>query len=301
MPCVWRTLDLLDLSRVPYVLYGVEYIDLVTLAWEDDCPFKGHHACVAIPKSMSPIRALTDDSPYLTWVVRPMFCMAMGWVEAAGMGALVIRAHTVGVSTGGTLSFEPKLGAFAEGPGKASDHIDYAIYRASQTGIRLIVPLTDNYAYFHGGKHDFVDWVDPEMKHRENCVLPLCVQEPEAALCPFYTDRRIIDAFKTYVKRLLTHVNQYTGRALKDEPAIMGWETGNELNGVPANWTLEIADFIKGELEAKQLVFDGIDSERLGGVAKLARAEIEAKSVDCYTDHFYPPNPAMVVRWYGVV
>jgi hypothetical protein len=82
---------------------------------------------------------------------------------------------------------------------------------------------------------------------------------------------------------------------LKDEPAIMGWETGSKLNGVPGNWTVEIADFIKGELEAKQLVSDGIDSERLGGVAKLPLAEIEAKSVDYYTDHFYPLNPAMVV------
>jgi ribosomal protein L34E len=106
-------------------------------------------------------------------------------------------------------------------------------------------------------------------------------------------------------------------------------QTGNELNGVPAAWTNEIADFIKGELGAenafswshsnakprsfdqdrlgtnigggshkrntthcfagaKQLVFDGIDSERLGGVANVSEAELAAKSVDCYTDHFYP-------------
>ena len=70
---------------------------------------------------------------------------------AAGMGALVIRAHTIGVSTGHPLSFEPRFGVFAEGDGLASDHIDYAIYRAGISGIRLIVPLTDNYAYIHGG------------------------------------------------------------------------------------------------------------------------------------------------------
>jgi hypothetical protein len=168
---------------------------------------------------------------------------------AAGMGALVIRAHTVGVSTGHSLSFEPRLGVFAEGEGLASDHIDYAIYRAGISGIRLIVPLTDNYAYFHGGndmpgssdcaacvlltirvchvgKHDFVDWVDPEMEYRANCVLPLCVKEPAARLCPFYTDPRVIGGFKQYIKALLNHVNRYTGVALKEDPAIMGWETG---------------------------------------------------------------------------
>jgi hypothetical protein len=177
---------------------------------------------------------------------------------AVGMGAMAIRAHTVGVSTGdmsGGLAFEPTLANFSEGNGSsfASQHIDYAVYRASQTGVRLIVPLTDNYHYYvcgqpsscfhfwnfshladtllliitrtqHGGKVDFVNWVDPEMEHAENCVLPLCVKEPAASLCPFYTDRRVIAAFKTYITRLLNHVNAYTGRALKDEPAIMGWE-----------------------------------------------------------------------------
>jgi hypothetical protein len=69
----------------------------------------------------------------------------------------------------------------------------------------------------------------------------------------------------------------------------------SELNGVSANWTNHIADFIKLELGAKQLVFDGVDSERLGGVAKLDPVELAAQNVDCYTDHYYPPKPAMVV------
>jgi mannan endo-1,4-beta-mannosidase len=64
------------------------------------------------------------------------------------------------------------------------------------------------------------------MEYRANCVLPLCVKEPEARLCPFYTDSRVIDGFKQYIKALLNHVNRYSGIALKDDPAIMGWETG---------------------------------------------------------------------------
>ena len=64
---------------------------------------------------------------------------------------------------------------------------------------------------------------------------------------------------------------------------------------MPAAWTAEIAAYIKAELGAQQLVLDGIDSERLGGVARLAPDELTADHVDLYTDHFYPPNPAMVV------
>ena len=64
---------------------------------------------------------------------------------------------------------------------------------------------------------------------------------------------------------LLTHVNQYTGVAYKDDPTIMAWETGNELGGwmlnggaPPAAWTLEIAAYIKS-LAPNQLVSDGTD------------------------------------------
>ena len=107
--------------------------------------------------------------------------------------------------------------------------------------------------------------------------------------------RRNWGLLQDYIGRLLNHTNQYTGIALKHEPAILGWETGNELNGVPAAWTAEIAAYIKAELGAQQLVLDGIDSERLGGVAHLAPDELTADHVDLYTDHFYPPKPAMVV------
>jgi len=34
----------------------------------------------------------------------------------------------------------------------ALDAADYAIYRGAQLGIRFIVPLTDNWKYYHGGK-----------------------------------------------------------------------------------------------------------------------------------------------------
>jgi mannan endo-1,4-beta-mannosidase len=103
---------------------------------------------------------------------------------------------------------------------------------ATQTGVRIIVPLTDNWNWYHGAKISFVRWVDPEMPHADTCLPPLSGNVSVAALCPFYTDRRIIAAFKVYIKRLLEHVSVYSGRALKDEPAVMGWETGNEVVGV---------------------------------------------------------------------
>ena len=46
----------LDLSRAPYALYGVHYIDLVSLA-----PFLGYQRAAVVTQT-------------LTWVVRPMVC-----------------------------------------------------------------------------------------------------------------------------------------------------------------------------------------------------------------------------------
>lgn len=66
---------------------------------------------------------------------------------AAGMGMTAVRSHSVGISTGNPLSFEPSLNVFND---SALDAADYAVYVAVQLGIRLIVPLTDNYHYYHG-------------------------------------------------------------------------------------------------------------------------------------------------------
>ena len=58
------------------------------------------------------------------------------FATAAEMGATTIRAHTLGVSTGNPKSFEPAEGVFDEtvahgnDTSSASEHIDYAIYRA---------------------------------------------------------------------------------------------------------------------------------------------------------------------------
>ena len=45
--------------------------------------------------------------------------------------------------------------------------------------------------------------------------------------------------------------------AYKDDPAILAWETGNELYYPTLPWTLELAKLIKQDIGAKQLIMDG--------------------------------------------
>jgi len=187
------------------------------------------------------------------------FRVTDGLTAIAGfLGPTLVRAHTVGISTGNALSFMPRLGVFND---SALDAADWAVAEAQRLGLRLIVPLTDNYKYFHGGKHDFTD--------------PFGL--PEAA---FYTNESAIAAFESYVRARLAHVNPYTGLAASDEPAIAAWETGNELLA-PADWTARIAAFIKS-LDANHLVMDGT----YGIVAD----HLNIADVDVLSDHFYPPD-----------
>ena len=60
---------------------------------------------------------------------------------------LQVRSHTLGISTGNPLSFEPALDVFN---GSALLAADYAIAAAEAAGLRLVVPLTDQWHYYHG-------------------------------------------------------------------------------------------------------------------------------------------------------
>lgn len=68
---------------------------------------------------------------------------------AAAMGATAIRSTTLGVSVGSPLTISPSLGNFSEDALRVTD---FAVYAARMYGIRLIIPLTDQYDYYHGGE-----------------------------------------------------------------------------------------------------------------------------------------------------
>lgn len=192
------------------------------------------------------------------------------------MGAHIIRSQTLGVSVGNPLSVEPELGVFNEA---AFDTIDWSVYQAREHGLRILAPLTDNYDYYHGGKYVFLRWAGYNVTFNGYPTEPGTHQ--------FYTNRKIIDAFKDYIRHLLTHRNPYTGLTYAQDPTIFAYETGNELtdkNGgtdVPAEWLDEIASFIK-HLAPNKLVVDGTYG--------INETHLPISTVDIYSDHFYPPS-----------
>jgi hypothetical protein len=211
---------------------------------------------------------LDENVPPGTVAYPTLFRIEDGLRTAAGMGARVVRSHTLGISTGNPLSFEPALDQWNHG---ALHTIDYAVHCANKFGLKLVIPLTDNYHYFHGGKHDFTDWYGL----------------PEA---DFYTNQTVIEAFKRYITELLNHTNQFSGIRYADDPAVLAWETGNELLP-PSNWTQDIARHIKS-ISPKHLVLSG----RFG----VNPEELPFPEVDLYSQHYYPLNPINLVYEAGL-
>jgi hypothetical protein len=189
-----------------------------------------------------------------------------GLTTAKAMGATAVRAHTLGVSTGTAKALEPELGRYNAA---AFAPIDYAVAEAGRLGLKLIIPLTDNWRYYHGSRFDYLQW------------LGLSTADDGAA---FYTDPDARAAYQRYVKQLLQHRNPYTGLRYVDDPTIMAWELGNELNGMTADWVQTNAAYVK-KLAPRQLVAAG---KQFG----VDPAVLAARDVDISDSHYYPPTAA---------
>jgi hypothetical protein len=102
----------------------------------------------------------------------------------------------------------------------------------------------------------------------------------------FYTDARAIAAFERYIDVLLSHVNRYTGRAYVNDPTVLAWELGNELNDMPASWIQTISTYLH-RLAPRQLIAAGQQSG-------INAATLTAPYVDIVDCHYYPPTDAAV-------
>nr|SBO96172.1 Endo-1,4-beta-mannosidase [Nonomuraea gerenzanensis] len=183
---------------------------------------------------------------------------------AKAMGMTVVRSHML-ASTGNPLSILPsKQAGFNEA---AFATVDYAIAYAGSIGLRLILPLTDEWSYYHGGHRDFTD--------------PYGL--PSEA---FYTDERVIADYQAYAEHVMSRVNPLTGRAYNADPTIMAWEFGNELEGMTLDWINRNAAAFR-KWAPRQLIAAGrrfeIDPDTLA-----------APGVDIVDVHYYPPTTERV-------
>lgn len=199
-----------------------------------------------------------------------------GMATAQAMGTTVVRAwaNTVGCER----CIEPSLGQFNPA---AFASLDYAVASAKAHGVRMELSLVDNWDFYHGSKLTYTRWRGLD----------------EVA---FFTDPTVIADYQAFITTVLTHVNPVTGLAYKDDPTIMGWETGNEMwcqscSGNPwfPSWTQAVADHIKS-VAPQQLVIDGHGTDPSCTSGCLDVPSLDIASVDVVDDHHYPPSIARV-------
>src|SRR5215470_3172177 len=150
--------------------------------------------------------------------------------------------------------------------------LDKVLDIANRVGVRVIIPLVDNWKWWGG--------IDQYAEYRGKTA------------ADFWTDADLIDDFKKTINFILTRRNSITGTLYKDDKAILAWETGNELNS-KYSWTKQIAAYIKS-LDPNHLVLDGYYL----GNHELQSEALDDPNIDIVSSHHYPgPNkgPAEMV------
>jgi hypothetical protein len=186
------------------------------------------------------------------------------------MGGQVVRTYTIPVRR---LQDPEDVPTYLLSPGELDETsmqaMDRVLAVAGEVGVRLIVPLLNNWQWM-GGRPQYAEFRGKT--------------EDE-----FWTDRELIDDFKRTVELVVTRTNTITGMAYRDDKAILCWETGNELQA-PHAWTHEIAAYIK-ELDPNHLVMDGYYAIDPIPVREEAVAD---PVIDILSSHHYVADPELL-------
>lgn len=207
------------------------------------------------------------------------------------MGTTLVRAHTIGISAGTSMSY--LTGYSGTTPQYIEANMasaDWAVYQAGLKGIHLVCPLTDEWNYYHSG-----DWWFVHQAYVQN---PSGLTDVNGSIKDDSNNRqffgsstaqlRVRALFKDYISHWLNHTNQFTGVAYKNDPTIAVVETGNEIYPATTEWTTDIATTIKGIASGK-LVSDGAAAS---GLAVSAMPGLHVPSVDIVGSHYYPNTGA---------
>ncbi|WP_075184628.1 beta-mannanase man5E [Teredinibacter haidensis] len=216
---------------------------------------------------------------YFKW---PTALEQENWIKAlvkSGHKAMRVYVLSVGTEWDAACGRETHILAPTEKNGlprineTAMIHYDSMISLADKHGLRLILPFIDHWKWWGG---------------REQLAAFYGEKEDD-----FYNVKsKTYAAYQYIIQEVINRKNTISGRLYKDEPAIMAWETGNELKGSTEAFVKNTAAHIKS-LDTNHLVLDGT-------YLKVNPSSLDDPNVDIISNHFYTVNhnnnPAQILK-----
>ncbi len=205
-----------------------------------------------------------DNVPFTgtnPWCLPDAFELQDALATVQQMGGTVVRTYSIPVWRSND---PPAESSYVLGVDQYNENafrtFDLALKLANENGVRLIIPLVNNWKW-QGGRGEYAGF---RGKTADD----------------FWTDPQLIADFERTIRFVLLRTNTLTGVRYCDDKAILCWETGNELSS-PASWTHEIARYIKS-IDRNHLVMDGVNGGR------LRPGSLSDPDVDIVTTHHYP-------------
>ena len=212
--------------------------------------------------------------------------------DAAAMGLRVLRAWAFDDGQNGDQPMQPSPYSYDEA---AFDSLDYAVAKAGELGLRLVLVLTNNWSAY-GGMPQYVSWFTglPDDEYSDNPVNH----------DRFYTDRAIRDCYRAYARFVTRRRNRYNGLRYNEDPTIMTFELANEprnrsdkTGAAVLGWVKEMSAYVKS-LAPRQLVAvgdegfygepDNADYPYSNYEGNHWRQFVGLRTVDYGTVHLYP-------------
>lgn len=227
---------------------------------EDGKPFR------FISWNIPNLHLVEDNIPFTDangtgWRLPDRFEISDALATVRQMGGQVVRTYVLSVQR---TNDAPGVPRHVLGPGQFNEEafraLDQVLHVANEQGVRLIIPLVDNWHWW-GGRLQYAGF---RGKTKDD----------------FWTDPQVIADFKQTIRFVLMRTNTLSGVRYAEDKAILCWETGNELECPPA-WTRAIAGYIKS-LDANHLVMEGFHT------SELREESLAMPEVDIVTTHHYP-------------
>lgn len=170
------------------------------------------------------------------------------------------------------------------------ERLDRAIVAAKRRGIRLSINIINGAPHYHLDPEDHLGVHVPGFVH---------VVDGAEEIDDFFEHDDCIALYKEWVDELLTRENHLTGVEYRNDPTIMQWELGNEIQWEAGweredgpslrPWIEEVAPYVQSVMDEHQLLTTGVHGWPAGRNDFLD--DHAPDSIDVCSVHWWAPGP----------